>query len=192
MSGIVLIRHGRTEANERRLYCGSTDLPLCEAGRRELMALRPCYPPLRDHRFVTSGMRRTDETLALLFGGVPFEREPRLREIDLGVFEMRSYEELKDDPDYQVWLAGDNETNVPPDGESGEDMKRRALAAFRELQSAGRDTVIVTHGGVIAAVMETLFPAAGRNRYEWQPAPGRGYILRDGGFAPFPPKEAGA
>ena len=33
---IYLIRHGRTEANEKWLYCGSTDLSLSEKGRKEL------------------------------------------------------------------------------------------------------------------------------------------------------------
>ena len=32
---IYLIRHGKTEANERHLYCGSTDLPLSDAGIAE-------------------------------------------------------------------------------------------------------------------------------------------------------------
>ena len=32
---IYLIRHGKTEANERRLYCGSTDLPLSRQGAAE-------------------------------------------------------------------------------------------------------------------------------------------------------------
>lgn len=33
---IYLIRHGKTEANESHLYCGSTDLSLSVAGREEL------------------------------------------------------------------------------------------------------------------------------------------------------------
>ena len=36
---VYLIRHGKTEANEKRLYCGSTDLPLSEKGREELNRL---------------------------------------------------------------------------------------------------------------------------------------------------------
>ena len=36
---IYLIRHGKTEANEKHLYCGSTDLPLSEAGKAELQVL---------------------------------------------------------------------------------------------------------------------------------------------------------
>ena len=37
---IYLIRHGKTEANELHLYCGSTDLPLSQSGREELRRIR--------------------------------------------------------------------------------------------------------------------------------------------------------
>ena len=129
---IYLIRHGRTEANEQHLYCGSTDLP--------------------------------------------HEVDPRFREIDFGVFEMHGYEELKDRPDYQAWITGDNERNIPPRGESGIQMKRRVLEALADLRD---DTCIITHGGVIAAIMEHLFPDEGMNRYQWQPKPGGGYAISD-------------
>lgn len=185
MSAVYLIRHGMTEANRKRLYCGSTDLSLSAEGVRALEALRPSYAGLEGCRFITSGMRRTDETLSVLFGDVPFASEPRLREVDFGVFEMRSYDELRDRPDYQAWIAGDNEKNVPPGGESGAQMTARALACFREILRSERDTVIVTHGGVIASIMAAMFPAEGKNRYEWQPAPGQGYRLEGGGYTPW-------
>ena len=118
---ILLLRHGITEANEKHLYCGSTDLPLSPAGRA---ALRRQEMPAPGTRFITSGMRRCNETLEALFGTVPYEIEPDFREIDFGDFEMKSYEMLKDDPAYQAWLTGDNEKNVPPNGESGEQSWR--------------------------------------------------------------------
>ena len=173
---IYLIRHGRTMANERFLYCGSTDLPLSEAGREALPQKRYA---IGDVRFVISGMRRTEETLQLLFGDVPYEVESRFREVDFGIFEMRSYKELKEDPAYQTWLLGDNDANVPPGGESGNQMKRRVLEAFAQVQDG---TCIITHGGVIAAIMETLFPHEGKNRYDWQPKPGCGYVLEQGSY----------
>lgn len=173
---IYLIRHGKTEANEKHLYCGSTDLPLSEAGRAQLQER---HYDIKHVRFLTSGRKRTDETLQLLFGDVPYEVDPRFREMDFGSFEMRSYEELKDHADYQAWLAGDNETNVPPGGESGAQMKKRVLAAFSELQE---DTCIITHGGCIAAIMQQLFPEENKNRYQWQPRPGCGYKLANGRY----------
>lgn len=173
---IYLIRHGKTEANERHLYCGSTDLPLSEAGRAEL---RNIHFDIKNVRFLTSGMKRTNETLQILFGDVPFEVEPLFREVDFGIFEMHSYEELKDTPAYQEWLTGDNESNVPPCGESGVQMKERILQAFSEIKE---DTCIITHGGVITTIMEHLFPDAGKNRYEWQPKNGCGYMVSEKGY----------
>ena len=168
---IYLIRHGKTVANEKHLYCGSTDLPLSETGKAELQDL---HYGIKNIRFITSGMKRTNETLRILFGDVPYKVDSCFKEVDFGIFEMHSYEELKDTPAYQAWLAGDNESNIPPEGESGEQMKERVLAAFSEIKE---DTCIITHGGVIAAIMEYLFPDEGKSRYDWQPQPGQGYEM---------------
>lgn len=168
---IYLIRHGKTEANEKHLYCGSTDLPLSEGGRELLCQL---HYPMKNVRFLTSGMKRTNETLRILFGDVDYEVNPQFREVNFGTFEMHSYEELKDTPLYRQWIAGDNSSNVPPDGESGAQMKERVLRAFAEITE---DTCIITHGGVIAVIMEHLFPEENKNRYEWQPANGCGYVV---------------
>lgn len=172
MSTLYLIRHGKTEANLQHRYCGSTDLPLSSQGLRELSEL---HYPISNVRFVTSGMRRTEETLTALFGYQPHDIEPDFREVDFGVFEMGTYEELKDRQDYQNWITGDNMRNVPPKGESGEAMTRRVLEALPKV--LGEDTVLITHGGVISAIMEYLFPQEGKNRYQWQPAPGHGYAV---------------
>ena len=177
---VYLIRHGMTLANERHLYCGSTDLPLSEAGREELQSLAYAISP---ERFVTSGMKRTNETLEILFGNVPYSVDSRFREVDFGDFEMKSYEMLKDDPAYQAWLTGDNEANTPPGGESGAQMTRRVLEAFSELPDG---TALVAHGGVIAAIMASLFPEEGKHRYQWQPRNGHGYEIRGGTYRPIP------
>ena len=177
---IYLIRHGKTSANEKHLYCGSTDLPLSDRGKEEL---RSVHYAIKNVRFLTSGMKRTNETLRILFGDVPCEVDPRFREVDFGIFEMHSYEQLKDTPEYGSWLTGDNDANIPPNGESGAQMKERVIAAFSEIKE---DTCIITHGGVIAAIMEHLFPNDGKNRYEWQPKNGCGYIIRGNTYEELP------
>lgn len=177
---IYLIRHGKTPANEQHLYCGSTDVALSEQGIEELCKLK--YH-VSNAEFVTSGMRRTEQTLHGLFGDVEHRVDIRFREVDFGSFEMHSYAQLKDLPEYQQWIGGDNEQNVPPGGESGAQMKKRVLEAFSQIRE---DTVIVTHGGCIAAIMESLFPEEGKNRYQWQPENGRGYVICDGRYEAIP------
>lgn len=176
---LILIRHGKTEANEKHLYCGSTDISLSDAGKRELEDLKQTqeYPDISALRIMTSGKKRCNETLSVLLGEVSFETDPDFCEMDFGAFEMRSYEEMKNDPDYIAWITGDNESNVAPGGESGVMMTQRVLRGLGNLLEKGEDTLLVTHGGVIAAVMSELFPEENKNRYEWQPAPGKGYII---------------
>ena len=176
---LILIRHGNTEASEKHLYCGSTDLPLSDGGRAALLERKASLgiPQADGFRVVTSGMRRCEETLLLLYGDIPHETDAAFREMDCGAFEMRSYEEMKDDPDYIAWITGDNEANVCPGGESGQIMTARVLEGLRKLIEDGRDTLLITHGGVIAAIMTHLFPEEGKNRYERQPKPGGGYEI---------------
>ena len=180
---LLLIRHGKTMANEKHLYCGSTDLSLSEQGRQELAGRTVAVP--ENCRYLSSGMARANETLELLFPGVNYEKNPGFREVDFGIFEMKSYEMLKEDPAYQAWLTGDNMANTPPGGESGNAMTERVVAAFRELADRGENGVLVTHGGVIAALMEHLFPQENKNRYQWQSPNGGGYLLtfEDGTWA---------
>ena len=179
---IVLLRHGVTQANEKWLYCGKTNLPLSQRGAEELREkrLQGGYPDVSGFAVYTSGMLRTEQTLELLFGEVPHTAQPGLREVSFGEFEMHSYEELKQRPDYQAWIMGDNEKNVPPGGESGEQMKARVFECFDRLLKDSKNILIVAHGGPVAALMARLFPGEARTRYEWQPRGGEGYeILLD-------------
>lgn len=175
MGDLYLIRHGRTEANEKWLYCGSTDLCLSKSGEESLREIGYDLP--EDCIYLTSGMKRTEQTLQILFGAVEHTIDKRFKEVDFGIFEMKSYESLKDDMQYQAWISGDNEKNIPPNGESGEQMKKRVLEGLLELQKETKPIVLVAHGGVIVAIMEHLFPNENKNRYLWQPRPGHGYLI---------------
>ena len=165
---LFLLRHGLTEANERRLYYGRTDLPLSEAGRAALCA---CAAPPAVVRYFTSGLLRTEQTLEILCGSVPHTVLPGLREMDFGDFEMKSYAELKDDPAFQAWCE-DAEHNACPNGESAPQVLARNLAAIQPVLDAGEDAVCVIHGGVTGGLMMHWF---GGIRYDYPVAPGTGY-----------------
>lgn len=168
---VYLIRHGQTQGNLERRYIGSTDQPLCGQGRealagKQLPAVGAVY---------VSPLRRCRETAALLYPDMPQQIVEDLRECDFGAFEGRAYEELKDDPAYQVWLdtAG---ASAPPGGESRTDMARRTAAAFRDIaarHAAGDAIALVVHGGTIMALLEALEDS--RQFYRWQVPNGGGF-----------------
>lgn len=179
MQRIHLIRHGATVANTQNLYCGKSDLPLCPEGEKALRKMLAAggYPKAEGCRIITSGMQRTEQTLQILYGDVAHEVDPAFREIDFGAFELQSYEQLKERADYQEWISGDNARNRCPGGESGEDVANRMRPAFDALLEDGRDTILITHGGIIAAIMTDLFPDSNASRYEWQRENGQGWSV---------------
>ena len=178
---IHLLRHGKTFANENRLFGGSTDLPLLPGGVEEIEDLikQNIYPSA--DMYFTSGLLRAKQTAGLIYGYVGKTALPDLNEYDFGSFEMKSYDELKDRPDFKAWIRDETDLVECPGGESSLIFKQRVKRGFNtvlgEIERAGKDSaLIVCHGGVIVRTMEWLFP--GKHNYpEWQPEPGRGYTI---------------
>ena len=189
---LYLLRHGKTVANERNEYCGSTDSPLSQAGKEELLQLKEQYDytVCENTVFYTSGLTRTEETLQLLLGDVPHIPQADFKEMNFGIFEGKTYEELKELPAYQTWITGDNEANVCPGGESGNQQTARVCRAVDRLIDRGENALLVSHGGTTTAIMQHLFPGEGKNRYQWKPEGGRGYriTIENGSltYEPFP------
>jgi len=176
-----LIRHGRTVANENWLYCGQSDPPLTEGGIRELKEKKDLggYPDIQGLKVYTSGLKRTEETLDILFGNVPHSSLPEMMEINFGDFEMRSYEQMKEDPEYIAWCEGDNEANIPPGegAESGYMMRDRVFKCFDELIEKGEDFLLVSHGGPITSLFMRYVTDTGKNWYELHPGNGEGFMF---------------
>lgn len=116
-------------------------------------------------------------------------RDARLRELDFGGWEGRTYEDLRSDPHYCAWLD-DMTAVIPPGGESWLQFAARTEQAWRAMlrqasmhrprRAAHRGAkpiavLVVTHGGVLRRLHGLAWPAASF----WDiPAPtGGGYVL---------------
>ena len=146
-----------------------TSLPLLEDGVQDLKlaAARGVYPSPDGFTFVTSGMLRANQTLRGIYGDVPLSGIDDLREVNFGIFEMKSYEDLKTDPVYQDWLAGDWFRNVPPGGESFADSEARLLRGLDELLSRKDNTCLLytSYSFVIVCMLRILLSDALRQRH---------------------------
>ena len=128
---IHLIRHGLTEANEKGLYIGKTDLPLSPAGLRDLLDKKQeaIYPGAT--RFYTSPLSRCRQTLEVLYPGCEPTVLSGLAECDFGAWEGKSAAELQHDSEFQQWISG--ELRDIPGGEVTEIFQKRVMAAFESL-----------------------------------------------------------
>ena len=154
---LVVVRHGRTDANARGVLLGRSDPSLDELGRRQAEALAAV---LAGGRFgpvgavVSSPLARTLETAERTAEvlGLPVRVDERLIEIDYGEYEgvpvgglpVETWQEWQADLDFR-----------PPGGESLAELGRRVRECCQEWAadgSAGKTVVMVSHVSPIKAV----------------------------------------
>ncbi len=183
----ILVRHGKTEYNERRQYCGALDPDLSDLGRQELehSAIKTYLEERTPDMVFCSPMQRTLQTAAILLDGrdVPLVAVPELREIDFGDFEGRSYEEMKDDPAYTAWLDTNCEGPIPG-GDFPESFRDDVEVCFESLMETCRTerverALIVSHGGVLGTILER-FAEPEKHWYEYHFPCGGFAVLKDG------------
>lgn len=174
---VYLIRHGSTEGNLSGRYIGKTDEGLCTEGAELLQKRREegAYPEA-DIVF-SSPMKRCVQTAGIIFPGKNVTVIPELSECDFGIFENKNYEELKDVPQYQLWMESGGKDGFPG-GESREGFAGRILEGFERAvrMCGGLVAAFVVHGGTIMSIMEKYaYPAKGF--YDFQVGNGEGYEL---------------
>lgn len=180
---VYLIRHGETISNKEKRYMGFTDVPLSDEGSQVILkkASENYYPKYEGQIIYTSALLRTKQTLELIYGNVSYIQDERFNESNFGDFENKTYEELKDNPDYIKWISGDNFSNKCPGGESFVQMKDRVTKAFNEIvekeKESGNDIIIILHSGPIVALMQYLNPNIHKTYYEWRINNGEYYVL---------------
>lgn len=175
-----LIRHGKTEANEKRLYYGFSDIGLSFKGRKELFQLKKEINYPKGDLFINSGMKRTIETMEIIYENTNFLINENLKEINFGDFELKSYEDLKENKHYIKWIEN-IEKNEIPNGETKTQFKARVIKGFSEifeysLKNEIKDIIIICHSGVIATFMQSIIKNE-KSFYDWLPQYGRGYTV---------------
>lgn len=177
---IHLLRHGETEANEKGLYIGRTDLPLSPAGLQGLLRLREGVRYPGAARFFTSPLTRCRQTLEVLYPHCRQEVADGLAECDFGEWEGKSAAALQNDPRFGEWIAGKRADL--PGGEAAADFQARVTAAFsgivQELMTSGdTEAVVCTHGGVIMLLM-AAYALPRLEMHAWAAGAGEGFTLR--------------
>lgn len=173
---ILLVRHGQTMGNKERRYSGGrTDEPVCPEG---LEALKKRKYPKVEHVFA-SPMLRCLQTAEAVFGEKQPEIIEEFRECDFGILEGKNHEELKDDPQYQEFLASDGKLPFPG-GESLSEFNGRCMEGLKKAVQISREQGYsyigcAVHGGVIMTLMYVLMKDD--DFYRWNAGNGEGYIV---------------
>ena len=172
-----LVRHGETEWNRTRRVQGDTDVPLNALGLRQAEALAKRIGHERFDTVYTSDLQRAAVTAATVFPDTELCRDARLREINLGTFEGRVWQDIPEDEQAQfvVWFNGPYDQPVPG-GESSDDLQTRVGEWVESLPKTGR-VIAFAHGGTISAILQ-LFTGRPAPRKRGEPG-GWGFRLEN-------------
>jgi broad specificity phosphatase PhoE len=135
MLTLVLTRHGLTDRSNPEQHLGQRiDISINDAGRRQAQALERRLAHVHFDRVITSPLFRARETADIVAPHTRIEADPRLREMDYGAWEGRTYAQIAetDGANRRAWEA-DPARLACPGGESGEDVARRVLAFLDDL-----------------------------------------------------------
>lgn len=151
MSTIYLMRHGAILQQSPRRFVGQTDFPLIPEGREQAKLWREPLGAVEFAAAVSSDLTRCLETASLVLEGrdIPVRPEPRLREINLGVWEGMTVDAVRERFPGAYERRGEDLTGFCPEGgESFVAVQERAVAAVRELAAISGNVLVVAHGGV--------------------------------------------
>lgn len=145
---LVVVRHGRTEANATGRLLGRLDVPLDDVGRRQARALAAAVGPV--DRVLSSPLARARQTAGAF--GLDVEIDERLIELDYGDYDGVPMGEVPP----SAWAAWRADIDfAPPGGESLAVLGRRVRDALDELSrsDAGETVVVVSHVSPIKAAV---------------------------------------
>lgn len=155
---LILIRHGQTSWNARKIYCGAKDIGLNANGKRQAALLNKQFT-VRVHEVYSSDKKRAVQTARIIFNKRKIKQLPGLREMNFGIFEglnhrqiLRKYPEI-----YSQWLK-DPFSVIIPKGEGLYDFRDRVVKAMKKISKLHpKQTVaVVCHGGVIGIFLTYL------------------------------------
>ena len=149
---LYLLRHGQTAANRSGLLQGHVDFDLTELGKRQAKAAADALRDRDVHRLVSSPLRRAVQTAEIVAAtlGLAVETEPRLIEMDYGLWDERPLTDISE----TVWSQWRIDPDfAPPGGESLRSVSQRTVAFATETAASERSTIAVSHVSPIKAAV---------------------------------------
>ena len=156
---IIFIRHGETDFNRARLYFGHLDTDLNKTGVEQLRKTKILFEKrekMPDIVF-SSDLKRCSQSMEILEidGEIEKNLTEDLREINFGIFEGKTYEEIKSEYPEKVEKMINDWRNFKADkGESINEMMLRVAEKMDKIinQHRNKKILVVAHAGVIQAL----------------------------------------
>jgi broad specificity phosphatase PhoE len=171
LAHFILIRHGQTEWNQKERFRGWVDIDLDETGIRQAEAAAPRIARWEVSAIYASPLRRAMATAEIIAQplGIPVTPLEGIIDMNFGAWQGLSIDEVKHNYPalFKLWRYSP-ETLEIPEGDSLEDVRKRAAAAINDLTARHKDATVVlaTHRVVCKVLLCHLLGLD--NSHFWQ------------------------
>lgn len=158
MTELILVRHGKTQANIDGIYCGRLDLPLADEAKDEVSKTALALSTFKAQRVYCSDAQRTRQTAQIIAPGAEIIVRSSLREMNFGAFEGLGADEIQTRiPDaWQAYMDDYLDFTFP----GGDNVRRYLTNAAETINGIIREEdsplLIVSHKGFILSVLSNL------------------------------------
>lgn len=158
MLRLYLVRHGQTEWNVQKRMQGWEDSSLTEKGVNNAIALRKKLEGVEFAATYTSTSERTIETAKLIIEkrNLAINTNENLREINLGEWEGKTLDEIKDFYPEQFKYFWENPALYEPvGGETFEQLINRAIKVLNYIISKHNNgnILVITHSVILKSLL---------------------------------------
>jgi probable phosphoglycerate mutase len=161
---LYIIRHGKTDWNERHKIQGRTDIPLNDEGRAMAEEAREEYKDVHFDVVFCSPLVRAKETAEILLKGrnLPINFDDRLMEMSFGEYEgIENSFDIPDCPINVLFFHPEEYTTPVAGAESIDDLIARTGDFLREKVEPelekGKDVLIVGHGAMNSSIVSQVW-----------------------------------
>ena len=160
---LILIRHGESDGNAQRKFSGFQDVNLTEKGIWQAKRLARRLEGVQVNAVYCSDLKRARHTAEIIFGdrGKDVVVSPNLREINFGIWEGMTFEEIKlrEGAKFTSWMENPDEKTIIPQGESLAILNERVMTEVNRIlqehknEEKDKTIAIVCHGGAIRIIL---------------------------------------
>lgn len=159
---LYLVRHAPTAWNREGRRQGSQDIPLSDEGREQARRRRSFMRPLLQPGTLvySSPLSRASETAAILFDPWPIQIDPRLSELNYGLWEGLTKRTIRAEYGHAFWqsMMQDPEARAPQ-GESFAECLERSADFWRDVvQDDPERLIVIGHGVALRALLLAVVP----------------------------------
>ncbi|WP_022818882.1 histidine phosphatase family protein [Fusobacterium russii] len=154
MGKLILVRHGETDLNKNKIYFGKLNPGLNETGKEQIKKTKEKLLNYRYDFIYSSPLLRAKQSAEICnYLNLPINYSDNLRELDFGVFEGLTFDEIQEKYPNEVkkaekeWKTYNFET-----GEAPNQMYLRVMEFLKSLNFE-KDNLIVAHWGVLNSIL---------------------------------------